>query len=187
MSRLSYLNSKGQFEETHGSDTRLNVSSRSSQRLHYVSRDDGQAYTIISHDATAAAGTYIIYLQNTSSTGLALFVDDIHVEAVETSLFKIWFVTGTASGGSALTAVNLNKTSSNAAAVAARGDDAITNLTTDGQIGAIRVDANGEGEKHFEDGLILGQNDAIAIEIDTDDGSPAIAGASITFYLETPT
>ena len=56
--RLGYLNSKGQVEETHGSDTRINTSSRSSQRIHYVSRDDGQAYVVNSHDATAAAGTY---------------------------------------------------------------------------------------------------------------------------------
>ena len=185
MSRILYLNAAGQVEETHGSDTRLNTSSRSSDRIHYVSRDDGQAYTVVSHDATAAAGTYILYLQNTS-TDKFLFIDDVHVETVEAALFKIWFVTGDAGGGSALTPTNLNKSSSNAAAAGSRGNDAITSLTTDGQIGAIRIGATDEGEKHFEDALILGQNDAVAIEIDTDDGSPAIAGASITFYLETP-
>ncbi len=186
MPRIQYLNPNGQLEETHGSDTRLNVSSRSSKRIHYVSRDDGQAYTVVSHDATAAAGTYILYLQNTDTTGKSMFIDTIHLEALEATLFKIWFVTGTASGGSALTPVNLNKSSSNAAAATARGDDSISDLTTDGQIWSTRIGATGEDDENFDDALILGQNDAIAIEIDTDDGSPSIAGAAIRFYMETP-
>ncbi len=183
--RIGYLTSKGVFEEVHGSDTRLNTSSRSSQRIHYISRDDGQAYTVTSHDGTAAAGTYPIYLQNTSSSGLLLYVDKIMVGGVETALWKVWFVTGTASGSSVLTATNINKASSNAAAINARGDGPVSSLTTDGQIWAARTDASAHDEVRFDDAVILGQNDAIAVEIDTDDGTPNVAEVSISFYLET--
>lgn len=181
--KIGYLTKKGVNEEVHGSDTRLNTSSRSSQRIHYVSRDDGQAYTIVSHDASAAATTYPIYLQNTSSSGLLLYVDTINVGGVESALWKVWFVTGTASGGSPLTAVNMNKASSNAAAITARGGDAIGDLTTDGEITSIRTAATDHDDLRFDDAIILGQNDAIAVEYAT--GTTGIAEIAIAFYLET--
>jgi hypothetical protein len=164
------------------SDNRLDVSSRANPRIYYVSRDDGQAYSVSSNDASAAAGTYILYLKNTSTTR-NLFVDDIILGGVETALWKIWFVTGTAAGGNAKTPVNLNKTSPNAADATARGDDSITGLTVSGeQIGTLRTPANDSKELATSDAIELGQNDAIAIEYDT--GTTGIAEAEIVFYYE---
>ncbi len=185
MPDITFENSEGNQQKMHGSDNRADVSSRSSDRIHFVSRDDGQAYTVVSHDATAASGTYIIYLQNTNTNNQLMFIDKVDAHGVEAALFKLWFVTGTAAGGSALTPVNLNKTSSNSATANARGGDSITGLTAGGEIWPFRIAATGEKEENFDDAIILGQNDAIALEIDTDDGSPAIAGASIRFYLGT--
>lgn len=185
MPRIQYLSSKGQIEEASGSDKRLDTSSRSSERIHYVSRDDGQAYTVVSHDPTGAAGTFALYLQNISSAGLLLYVDKIRTGGIETTLWKVFFVTGIAAGGSVLTPVNMNKSSSSAAAANARGDDSITGLTTDGEIASFRTDANSHDEVKFDDAVILGQNDAIAIEVDTDDGTPNIVEMDITFYMET--
>lgn len=185
MAKIDYLTSKGVNEEVHGSDTRLNTSSRSSERIHYVSRDDGQAYSITSHDATMANGTFPIYLQNTSSSGLLLYVDKIIAGGEETQLFKVFFVTGTASGSSALTAINLNKSSSNAADVNARGDGPVTIGSTDGEIVTFRTGATDHDDVKFDDAVILGQNDAIAVEADIDDGSASIGDITIFFYMET--
>jgi hypothetical protein len=162
-------------------DNRLDTSSRQNPRLYYISRDDGQVYSATSHDASAAAGTYIIYLKNISTTK-NIYVDEVIVGGVETALWKLWFVTGTAAGGSVLTPTNLNKTSANAADATSRGNDSITGLTTAGQIGAVRSSANGHADLSTRDSIILGQGDAIAIEYDT--GTTGIAEAEIVFYYE---
>ena len=51
-----------------GSDGRLNVSSRSDDRIFYVSRDNGDAYSWHSLDTGSAVGETNIYIQNTSPT-----------------------------------------------------------------------------------------------------------------------
>ena len=73
-------------------------------------RDDEKAYNWNSFDASAAASTFPFYLQNDSADDL-LIIDLIRVGGVETALWKIHFVSGTAAGGSSLTPVNLNNTS----------------------------------------------------------------------------
>jgi len=181
---IGYTTPAGVPGKVSGSDARLNTSSRSSQRIHYVSRDDEQAYTVTSHDPSAAVNTYPIYLQNTSSNNLLLYVDKIIAGGVAGILWKVWFVTGTADSGNLLTAVNMNKTSSNAAAVISRGDDAIGSLTVDGEITTFRSDANSHDDVKFDDAIILGQNDAIALEADAVT-STAIAEITISFYMET--
>ena len=165
------------------SDFRLNVSARANARIYYRSRDNGDAYTIVSHDATAAAGTYIIYFKNDNATK-DFIVEDVLVGGAETALWKLWFVTGTAAGGSVLTPVNLNKGSGNTASATARGDDAITSLATNGQISTVRSPANDSAKFELHDALVLNLGAAIAVEIDTDDGSPSIAEAKILGYYE---
>ena len=161
------------------SDNRLDVSSRVAPRDFYISRDIGQVYTITSEDAATAANEETIYLQNSSSTK-NLFIANILIASDADARFRLKFVTGTAAGSSALTPINLNKTSSNAADVVARGDGAITGLTDDGDIALVSVAANTTGAFSLNESLILGQNDAIAIE------SEAIADVAITieFHLE---
>jgi len=91
------------------------VESESAPRDFFVSRDDGQVYTIISSDIATAANEETIYLQNISST-TDIIIDDIIVNSVDNVYkFKLKYVTGTAAGSSTITAVNLNKTSPHAA------------------------------------------------------------------------
>ena len=161
------------------SDGHLVVESESSPRDFFVSKDKGQVYTVISEDATAVANEETIYLQNTSSTK-NLFIDDIIISPDTASSWRLKFVTGTAAGGSALTPVNLNKTSSNAADVTSRGDGAITGLTDDGDLAMIRVGADDTGGIKLEVALILGQNDAIAVECETN----CAVEITIEFHLE---
>jgi hypothetical protein len=163
------------------SDNRLDTSSRSNSRSFYISRDEGSCFSLSSHDATAAAGTYIAYFKNNSPTK-NFYVDFIEVGGVETALWKVWSVTGTAAGGSAITPSNLNLTSGNVADATARGNDSITGLTTVSQLGTLRTSANSDGLIEYNDTLILGTNDAIAVEYDT--GTTGVAEVFIRGYFE---
>ena len=168
------------------SDFRGDTSARAASRMYYKSRDEGDAFAAVSHDATGAADTYIIYFKNTSPTK-EFVVEEVHVECVEATLFKLWFVTGTAAGGSVIVAVNLNNTKGNAAEATVRGDDAITGLTVAGtEISTVRVGAIGNDELATHGAVILGNGGAIAVEVDTDDGTPGIVGASIIGYYDIP-
>jgi len=160
-------------------DNRLQVSAKQAPRDFFISKDDGQFYSVISEDPTAVANEETIYLQNTS-TSLNLFIDDITISSDTASIWRIKFVTGTAAGGSVLTPVNFNKTSSNAAAVISRGDGAVTGLTDDGDIGIIRVTAGGIHHHELKGSLILGQNDAIAVECETN----SAVEITIEFHFE---
>ena len=158
----------GSIQKTMGSDGRLNVSSRADSRSYYNSRDEQQAYSISYNMDVAAAGEYIVYLQNNSTTGKILVVDAIGINSDSEARFKLWYVTGTASGGNTLTPTNLNKSSSNAATATVRegGTEAtgIAGLTTSGLVDFLFC--NGHEEFRLGDRLRLGQNDAIAIEMD---------------------
>jgi len=153
------------------SDNRLNVSSRSSDRIYYVSRDDELAYSWVSIDATPAAGTYVIYLKNTNQTK-NLYIDYINCTGEETLYWKVWKVTGTAAGGDSITAANLNLSSALTAQATSRGNDSVTGLTTDGLISTVRHPAGGEGIIQFEDALILTYGQAIAVECNTGSANP---------------
>lgn len=185
MARIEYTNDKTKgTEEAQGSDGRLNVSARSDDRAYYNSRDEGQCYTMVFDHQGAVAAEYSAYLKNTSTTK-DLVITNITLNAVQAARIKLWFVTGTAAGGTVKTPVNLNKASNNDAAADGRqGDsgDAITGLTTDGQIDFVFVGAAGHEEFHLGDRVRLGQNDAIAIEYD--EGTTGDFGGAIYGYFE---
>jgi len=151
---------------TVSNNQRLDVSSRSASRQYYESRDTGQVYSVISIDATAVANEETIYLQNTSTTK-DMVIDEILVSVDTNSSWRVKFVTGTATGATVLTPVNLNKASSNAASAIARGDGAVGNITDDGDITYFRVGAAEHDEVSFNGALRLGQDDAIAVECET--------------------
>jgi len=160
-------------------ENRLQVESKSSARDFFISKDDGQSYHVISEDATAVANEETIYIQNTSTTK-NLFIDHITLATDTANKFRLKYVTGTAAGGSALTAQNLNKTSSNAADAITRGSGSVTGLTDDGDLVITRVSADDTGEMEFDDKLILGQNDAVAVETEAN----AAVEITIDFHFE---
>jgi len=170
----------GALEKAKGSDGRINASSRADRRSYYNSRDVKQTYSMVFNDDDVAAGDFVVYLQNTSAT-LTLVVESIKVAAENTGVFIIHFVTGTASGGSALTPTNLNRTSPNAAAVTARGNGAVGSLTSASQIAIMRVGAAEHDDEDLGDRVRLGQNDAIAVEIDESAGGD-VEGTIYMFF-----
>ena len=180
MPRLQYLTSKGAFEEVHGSDTRLNVSSRSDDRSFYISRDEGQYYVLRIEDDDAVANDLIAYLRNDSSTK-SVFIRDIHISAENACTIKFAYGNATAATGSAVTPVNLNRASSNAADITAFGDGAVGGVNASTFFSTIRVAAGETVE--YDVSLILGQNDNIVVEYDT--GTTGDIEIDIFFYLDT--
>ncbi len=157
---------------------RLKVSARTARRNFFISRDQGQVYTIISEDATAVANEETLYLKNTS-TSRNLFIDTLIIGSDVASKWRLKFVTGTATG-TTITPVNLNKTSSNDAEVEAKGDGSVTGLTDDGDIAVFRVGTGVSVTQRPRAVIILGQNDAIAIEAEIN----AAVEITIEFHLE---
>jgi hypothetical protein len=158
----------GQSTGVSPTGNRLNVSSRSDERIYYISRDNGDSYTTTSID-TAVAGEYNFYFKNTSTTQ-NFYVKSITVGSAVLAIFKISKVTGTPAGASAITITNLNFTSGNVASATVTGNAAVTGLTESSVLEMVSVAADTSVTVDFHDSLILGQGDAIAIEYDTGAG-----------------
>jgi len=158
---------------------RLDVSSRSASREYYESRDEGQVYSVISVDATAVANEESIYVQNTS-TSKDMIIDQVIISTDTASLWRIKFVTGTATGSSVLTPINLKKASSNSASSTCRGNGAVGGTTDNGDIILARVGAAEHDEFTFSEALRLGQDDAIAVECETN----AAVEITIIFHFD---
>ncbi len=167
--RIQYIDDVGgSFQEAHGSSGRLNVSSRADNRAYYNSRDEGLAFSLAFEHSSSAAGQYSAYWKNTSANK-ELVISSVGINAVENARIKLWFVTGTAAGGSSATPVNLNKTTSKDAEATVRiasSGSSITGLTEAGLIDLAAAPANGHDEFRLTDRIRLGQNDAIALEYD---------------------
>jgi len=160
---------------------RGDVSARSAPRAMYSARDEGLSFAAIYH-FTAAAGEYVAYLKNTSSTK-NLFLHRLVIGGVNSVLWKLFFVTGTAAAGATVTATPTNKAKSIPAEVIAMdGDTAITGLTVDGQFAAIRSVAAKDSVEEFDGTIQLGPGDALAVEYDT--GTGGIGEVSLHFHLE---
>lgn len=160
-------NGTGQIAGVSPSGNRLNVSSRSDERIYYVSRDNEDAYSVVSID-TAAAGEYNFYFKNTSTTK-RFYVTAMTIGSAALAIFKISKVTGTAAGTD-ITPTNLNTSSGNIADAIVKGNAAVTSLTESAVIDVVSVIADDSKEITFHDALILGQGEAIAVEYDVGAG-----------------
>lgn len=185
MARIEYKNDTTRaIEEMEGSDGRANVSSRSDNRAYYNARDKGAHYTLPFDFQSAASGEYAVYWKNTS-TSEDLVVSSIGVNSAVAARIKLWFVTGTAAAGTVLEPTNTNSNSGNdAPATAMEGGSAgtgITGLSEVSLIDFVGVVANGHEELRLHDTVRLGQNDAIAIEVDETAGGD-VWGVIFGFY-----
>ena len=164
------------------SNHRLEVHAVTSQRGAIVARENQRTFLCAFEDATAAAGEYLAYLQNTSTTRV-LIVDKVRVSSTNAATWKLWKVTGTAAGaGTDPTPLNTNF-SSGITAEANVEMEAITGLTVVGTVGEIiRNAANAAAAFDVDDTIVLGVNDALAIEYDT--GTTGPAGCTMRFHYE---
>lgn len=189
--RIEYINDEnGSLQEAHGSDGRLNVSSRSDERIYYNSRDKSQAYSLVFDDAACTAADFNVVLTNNTTDGKHLVIHSIGVNAIAAASFKLHLVTGTAAGGAvATTPLNMNRAgTSNASAttaftVANSDSSPISGLTSAGVFDHAVVAANGHEEFRIQDSIRLGQGQSIAIETDTASSGTRVFGV-IFFYFE---
>ena len=161
---------------------RLNVSAKTRDRLFYVSRDDEQSFNAVMPSFSAAAGNYVYYIKNISSTK-NMFLHTIEYHSVENVHWKVWQVTGTAAGGTEIIPANLNLGSGRLAEATCMGGGAtITGLTLGNQIGTHRTSAFGEAGMNWGEGLIIPPNAAIMVEYDT--GTTGLCEIDCIFHFE---
>lgn len=160
---------------TKGGKVRLDVEAKSDEVIFFASRDESEAFSWVAQDAAAAAGEYVIYVKNTSTQGKILVIREIVVGSAELAIWKLSTVTGTAAGGSEITGVCLNrKTPTSAPATARSGSTGgVTGLTEQEVVAICRSTADANKVLDMHDALILGQDQAIAVEIDTTAGAEA--------------
>ena len=184
MTQLQYPNDiTGSIQIVHGSDGRLNVSSRSDGRAYYNSRDLKQTYSVVFDDPDCDVGDEFFFLQNDNTT-LELVIDSIGINATLVGSFKLQFDDGVMSGATTLTPVNLNHGSSNNAVVTCVGNALLTGTSIpDGVIDHLAINVAGHEEFRLNDRVRLGQGDAISILYDRGTANNVVEGV-VYFYFE---
>jgi hypothetical protein len=171
----------GNFAEVNSLDQLLTRTVQE-QRPAYISRTLGKSFIASADDPDVAADEYIIWLQNNSDVPIvinSIFTFNVDANAI----WKLHSVTGTGATAALVTPVNLNLSSGLDADVTCRGGaGGVTALSSVGEIttwagGVAYFNTSGNW---WLDALILGKNDAIAVEFDAGTGSRA--GASIMFH-----
>jgi len=180
--KIGFLTRQFGESQVSGSDGRLDVSARNNLRSYYISRDDGQAYTLGSEVSGAVTDDIVLYWQNTTTVSRILFIDQVLFNSSLALRWEVLFVTGTAAGGSSLAPVNLNKTSSNPAQSNSRGNGVITGLTEGDTVSFVRSPVSTCIVESFDDTLILGQNDALAIKVSSAAGATDVEVTVRGFY-----
>jgi hypothetical protein len=137
----------------------------------------------------AATGEFVVYWRN-ASPNKELVISDIEVSAGEECRVKLHFVTGTAASGTELTPTNLNRGASRSApddstVMAMEGNTTtpISGLTSASLIDIVGIPvASGHESLNIGDRVRLGQNDAIALEVEDVATTTPVYGTIYGFY-----
>ena len=184
MTQLQYPNDiSGSIQIVHGSDGRLNVSSRSDARAYYNSRDRGQTYSFAFEDTGTEVGDEILFLIN-DSVDKTLVLSSIGIGSTVSTTFILQFEIAGDLTGTAIVPINLNKTSSNSAVVTCIGGTAALGGTSipDGIIEKLQVGTLGHEEFHLNDLVRLGQGDGISIK--SHRGGTSVVDGVVVLYFE---
>jgi len=174
-----------------GSDFRTNTSSRGASRFSYNSRDRSQAYTMVFDDASCSSGDINAVIINNRSDGYDMVIKSAAVNAIGSdTLFKLFEITGTASGGAvAATPYRLNRSgkSNNAKVIASTvpnsDSDPITGISELFEVDTVSVKDGGHEEFKLDDGWRLGEGQGLALK--TDDTTPGTRVHGVFFiYFE---
>jgi hypothetical protein len=193
MGRIQYIDDvNGNLQEAHGSDGRLNVSSRSDGRSYYNSRDKSECYSLVFDDANATANDYIAYIKNIKTDGEHLVIHSIGINCeAASSAFKLSLVTGTATGGAVTTATNLNQggvSRSATATILTTSDSGVTPMAglTESKLFDFAGISSAYGHEEFRigDQIRLGQDQAIAIELEYAAATDVRCFGVVFFYFE---
>ena len=191
MALIDFFNDvDGKREVSHGSDGRLNVSSRSDTRIYYNSRDLSDSYSVVFDYASATTADYVFYIKNTNTNGKHLVLNIVQLGCASTAaIYKLVTATDTPSGGSALTPSCLNRAAPTAAAVTcpspANSNSAPMTLTAGVELDIVSgAGAYDHAELHSPDTIRLGQDQALAIELEFAAAADVRTYGAVTFYFE---
>jgi hypothetical protein len=149
-----------------------------------ASRESGRCYAIVAEDAGPVAAEYPLYILNTSDER-NFVIDTIRTAQVDADvIWKLHHVTGTAAGGSVITASNLNLGSDLVAPLTCRGGaGGVTGLTSvkliDSWMGGYVYNTT---TIDTMSAILMAQNDAIAIEYDAGTGGACVVTVIGHFY-----
>lgn len=163
-------------------DSRLKSDCRVNKSSHFVSVEKGLTFNYVFEDASAAAGDYVAYLKNTSTTR-NLVIELVRVWSTSTAVWKVVTATGTATGGTTVTAVSMNRGLNITPEATALADNVGGFTAGSALIADEATAANSSSVIPFDDTLILGTGDAIAIERDAA-GSTDRCGITMRVYFE---
>ncbi len=184
MTQINYPNDvTGSIQIAHGSDGRLNVSSRIDGRRYYNSRDLEQSYSVPFQDADADAAEFVAYIKNTDTTK-TLVVSSIGINSSIAGTFILHKMNSTVGTGTDLVPVNLNFASPNTAAMIAvkgTGGVGVAGAGSAAILDVLQVATNAHEEFRLENTLRLGQNQAVAIEYDRG-ASSVVEGVFFIFF-----
>lgn len=185
MARIEYKNDTTRaLEEAEGSAGRMNVDSRSGGIPYHNSKHQGQTYAMTFEHLAGASGEYSCYIKNTSTTK-TLVVESVGLNSTALTRLKLEVVTGTAAGAGDIIPRNTNLESANDAVGIFKEDTggAITGITDFGRpLDYVQCSAGGHEEMRLHERLRLGQNDAIAIELDNTATTSDVFGVVFFHY-----
>jgi len=162
-------------------DNRLQVESKSNVRGFYVSRDEERLFNVVFEQSSSAAGNYVGYMKNTSTTR-RLIIDLARLQADSAAIWKIYSATGTATGGITATAKNMNLESALTPEATLLQYNVGGFVASSALIASERHPANTSSVVPFDDTLILGQNNAVAFQYNS--GVTGKASVTVRFYYE---
>jgi len=190
---IEYLSDKfiGGGGTVHGSDGRLNVSSRADTRGYYNSRDESESFVLPFFDANATIADEVVYLKNDKQDKKHMVMQDIHFRGEVASSWELVMVTGTAADGTVATPLQLNQAGESNPAqgtfmtVTDSGSTPITGLTVGVLIGTGVCDALGEGDITILHGeqVRLGPGQACALLMRTGTADSYVYG-EVRFFFE---
>jgi hypothetical protein len=193
MALLDFFNDiDGKREVAHGSDGRLNVSSRTDERIYYNSRDTSETFTFNFDDANADAADFVFYLKNGNTNGKHLIIHDVQIvgEAVS-NIYKLHTISAVTSGGTAVTPLCSNRAAPKSASVTCLATTDSSGgtpmvLVSSGEIWTVSHSGGAYSGVNFEldDTLRLGQDQAVGLELDFTSTADSRVFGSVHFYFE---
>ena len=159
---------------------------------HYISRYNGQAHQTIFQDTGLTNKTNVVGHIKNNSSFLSLVVTYIRLQipvvaggtALGGNVANYWslnFGKTYSSGGTAASAVNMNRSSGNAADITAYQGDPVLAGTAK-EFDRLYVSDNGQESYNKEGSLILGPNDTLDLSFTTDNTS-GTAYARLTYMM----
>lgn len=144
-------------------ENRLMSSCVSASLEHYINHKEGQAYSLLVSQTPTGANDCFLYIKNNSDTDMV--VEELNIYAATDEIIEIKVNdSGTTSGGTAATPVNLNAGSGNLADCTCETGNDITGLSGGSTVERLRVNASTQHENfNMPQDLIIPLNSTLTI------------------------